>query len=168
MDEEAVYGRILLSHKECDEAAACMQPAMTRLCGITHRWNLKYGTSEPIYELEIESKTEQTSGCPGEGGGRNGVRGWGSRCKLLYIEWKNNKVLPYSTGNYFQYSMISPMEKNYVSLPGPAINLSLLQSPFRYYLASLCVECMDLRCKRRLIPSCSWLTPDRQNYLVTY
>ena len=125
MDEEAVYGRILLSHKECDEAAACMQPAMTRLCGITHRWNLKYGTSEPVYELEIESKTEQTGGCPGEGGGRNGVRGWGSRCKLLYIEWKNNKVLPYSTGNYFQYSMISPMEKNYVSLPGPAINLSL-------------------------------------------
>ena len=22
-----------------------------------------------------------------------------SRCKLLYIEWKNNKVLPYSTEN---------------------------------------------------------------------
>ena len=23
-----------------------------------------------------------------------------STCKLLYIEWINNKVLPYSTGNY--------------------------------------------------------------------
>ena len=29
-----------------------------------------------------------------------------SRCKLLYIEWINNKVLLYSTGNYIQYSMI--------------------------------------------------------------
>ena len=25
-----------------------------------------------------------------------------SRCKLLYIEWINNKVLLYSTGNYIQ------------------------------------------------------------------
>ena len=28
-----------------------------------------------------------------------------SRCKLLYIEWINNKVLLYSTGNYIQYSV---------------------------------------------------------------
>ena len=26
-----------------------------------------------------------------------------SRCKLSYIDWVNNKVLLYSTGNYFQY-----------------------------------------------------------------
>ena len=25
-----------------------------------------------------------------------------SRCKLLHIKWVNNKVLQYSTGNYFQ------------------------------------------------------------------
>ena len=31
-----------------------------------------------------------------------------SRCKLLYIEWINNEVLLYSTGNYIQYPM-----KNY-------------------------------------------------------
>ena len=30
-----------------------------------------------------------------------------SRCKLLYIEWINNKVLLYSTGNYTQYPMIN-------------------------------------------------------------
>ena len=30
-----------------------------------------------------------------------------SRCKLLYIEWINNKVLLYSTGNYIQYPMIN-------------------------------------------------------------
>ena len=29
-----------------------------------------------------------------------------SRCKLLYREWINNKVLLYSTGNYIQYPMI--------------------------------------------------------------
>ena len=30
-----------------------------------------------------------------------------SRCKLLYIEWINNKVLLYSTENYIQYLMIT-------------------------------------------------------------
>ena len=45
---------------------------------------------------------EQTCGCQrgdGVGGGMN----WEfetSRCKLLYLEWINNKVLLYSTGNY--------------------------------------------------------------------
>ena len=29
-----------------------------------------------------------------------------SRCKLVYIEWINNKVLLYSTGNYIQYPVI--------------------------------------------------------------
>ena len=29
-----------------------------------------------------------------------------SRCKLFYIEWINNKVLLYSTGNFIQYPMI--------------------------------------------------------------
>ena len=35
-----------------------------------------------------------------------------SRCKLLYIEWINNKVLLYSTDNYIQYPMIIIMEKD--------------------------------------------------------
>ena len=36
-------------------------------------------------------------------------------CKLLYIEWKNNKVLLYSTGNYIQYLLINynGKEKNF-------------------------------------------------------
>ena len=25
-----------------------------------------------------------------------------NRCKLLYLEWIDNKVLPYNTGNYVQ------------------------------------------------------------------
>ena len=36
-----------------------------------------------------------------------------SRCKLSYIEWINNKVLQYSTGNYIQNPMINHKEKEY-------------------------------------------------------
>ena len=36
-----------------------------------------------------------------------------SRCKLLYIEWINNKVLLDSTGNYIQYPMINHNGKEY-------------------------------------------------------
>ena len=36
-----------------------------------------------------------------------------SRCKLLHIEWINNKVLLYSTGNYIQYSVINHDGKEY-------------------------------------------------------
>ena len=44
-----------------------------------------------------------------EGGGRGKKWKFGiSRCKLVYIEWINNKVLLYSTGNYIQYPVIKP------------------------------------------------------------
>ena len=36
-----------------------------------------------------------------------------SRCKLLYTEWINNKVLLYSTVNYIQYVVISHNGKEY-------------------------------------------------------
>ena len=36
-----------------------------------------------------------------------------SRCKLFYIEWINNKVLLYSTGNYSQYPVINYNGKEY-------------------------------------------------------
>ena len=44
---------------------------------------------------------EQTGGGQGgEGMGEGWIGSLGiSRCKLLYIEWINNKVLLYSTGN---------------------------------------------------------------------
>ena len=50
---------------------------------------------------------EQTNGCQGTGAGEGmewevGV----SRCKLLYVEWINNKILLYNTENYIQYLMI--------------------------------------------------------------
>ena len=56
---------------------------------------------------------EQTCGCQGVGWGRDGVEFVISRCKLVCIEWKNNKVLLYSTGNYIQYPVINCNRKEY-------------------------------------------------------
>ena len=36
-----------------------------------------------------------------------------SRCKLLYIEWINYKVLLYSIGNYIQYPVVNFNGKEY-------------------------------------------------------
>ena len=49
---------------------------------------------------------EQIRGC--QGGRKVGGMDWEfgiSRCKLVYIEWVNNKFLLYSPGNYIQYSI---------------------------------------------------------------
>ena len=44
----------------------------------------------------------------GEGAGEGKDWEFGiSRCKLLYIEWINDKVLLYSMGNYIQYPVIN-------------------------------------------------------------
>ena len=51
-------------------------------------WNLKYGTNELFYKTETD-RTE---------GGREWAFGI-SRCKLVYIEWLNSKVLLYCPGN---------------------------------------------------------------------
>ena len=36
-----------------------------------------------------------------------------SRCKLLHLEWINNKVLPYSTENYIRHPVINHNGKEY-------------------------------------------------------
>ena len=57
---------------------------------------------------------EQTCGCQGGGGqGRVGMGVGISRCKLLYVEWIDNKVLLCSTGNYIQYPVINHNGKEY-------------------------------------------------------
>ena len=51
---------------------------------------------------------DQTCGCQGRGGeGGIDLEFGVSRCKLLHIEWTNNKVLLDSTGNYSQYPEIN-------------------------------------------------------------
>ena len=58
---------------------------------------------------------EQTSGFQGErGSSRDGVEGWVSRCKLLYIERIESKALLYSTDNYIRYPMINHSGKEYL------------------------------------------------------
>ena len=50
----------------------------------------------------------------GEGGGRGIDWEFGvGRCKLLHLDWINDKVLLYSTGNYIQYPMINRKGKEY-------------------------------------------------------
>ena len=47
------------------------------------------------------------------GGGRMGWEFGISRCKLVYTEWINNKVLLYSTGSYIQYPVVKHNGKEY-------------------------------------------------------
>ena len=49
----------------------------------------------------------------GRGGGGLDWEFGVSRCKLLYIEWINNKVLLYSTWIYIQYPVINHNGKEY-------------------------------------------------------
>ena len=66
-------------------------------------WNLKYDTSELIYETETPRQRADLWS-PGQWGEKGQEREFGiSRCKLLCREWINNKVLLYSIGNYIQY-----------------------------------------------------------------
>ena len=51
-------------------------------------------------------------GCQGVGEGMEWDLGI-SRGKVLYIEWINNKVLFYSTGNYMKYPVINHKGKEY-------------------------------------------------------
>ena len=71
-------------------------------------WNLKYGTSEPIYGTETDSQTWTTDLWLQRGGEESDIDlefGTG-RCKLLHLEWIGNGVLLYSTGNYIQFLRI--------------------------------------------------------------
>ena len=74
-------------------------------------WNLKYDTNQLIYETETDSQTQRTDSWLSRvsGGGRGMEWEFGvSRCKLVYVEWINNKVLLCSTGNYILYPEIKP------------------------------------------------------------
>ena len=67
-------------------------------------WNLKYGTNMENRLLVAKGEGKR-SGMDWEFGV--------SRCKLLHLEWINNKVLLYSTGNYIQSPGIDHDGKEY-------------------------------------------------------
>ena len=71
--------------------------------------------------MNLSMKQKQThrhreQSCDCQGGGAGGGKDWEfgiSRCKLLHIEWKNNKTLLYSRENCTQYPMINHSGKEY-------------------------------------------------------
>ena len=65
-------------------------------------------------QKQTDRHREHTCGCRGGGGGGGMDLEFGiNRCKLLYTEWINNKVLLYSTGNYIQYPLINHNKKEH-------------------------------------------------------
>ena len=68
---------------------------------ITSMWNLKYDRNEPVYKTETDSQTENRLVVVKGKQGMNWEFGI-SRCKLLHLEWINNKAILYSIGNYIQ------------------------------------------------------------------
>lgn len=65
-------------------------------------WNLKYGANDPIYETGqiVAMERRLAYGCGGErGGSRMGGEFRVGGCKLFHLEWMDNGVLLYSTGN---------------------------------------------------------------------
>ena len=83
-------------------------------------------TQMNISTKQTHRHREQTCGCQGQRG-RGGLDGefGNSRCKLLYIEWINNKVLSYSTGNYIQYPVINHNGKEHELCCTPETNMTL-------------------------------------------
>ena len=77
-------------------------------------WNLQYC----MIQINLSTKQKQThrhreQTCGYCGGGMDWESGLSS-CKLLLTEWKNNKVLLYSTGNYIQYPGITHNGKEFI------------------------------------------------------
>ena len=98
-------------------AATSMQLEIIILCEVRRR-----KTKTMWYHLCVGFTTQHKwTYLWNRNGGCQGGRGWEgmdwkfgvSRCKLSYIEWINNKVLLYGTGNYIQYHEISDNGKEY-------------------------------------------------------
>ena len=83
---------------------------------ISHMWNRKFDTNEPIYyETETESGTQRTDSWLPGGYGWERVRlgVWISTCELAHTEWRNSKVPLQSRGNSSQHPLINHNGKEY-------------------------------------------------------
>lgn len=65
-----------------------------------------------LFEKQTHGHREQTCGCLGGAGGRDGARAGVRRCPLLSIGWISNKGPLYGTGNYIQHPAMGQMVKN--------------------------------------------------------
>ena len=75
---------------------------------ITYTWNLKYNMNLQSRNrlTDIENRIVVAKEEEGVEEAQDLSFGF-SRCKLLYVEWINNKVLLYSIGKYIQYPAIN-------------------------------------------------------------
>jgi len=126
-DTVRIYNGILVSHEEEWNNAICSNMDATRdyhskwsksererqiPYDSTYMWNLKYDANELTYKLtDTENRLVVAKGVVG-GGGKDWELGI-SGCRLLHIEWMNNKVLLWSTGNSIQYPVINHNGKEY-------------------------------------------------------
>ena len=78
-----------------------------------YTWNLKYGTKDLTYDTDSQTENRLVVAKEAGGGGGMADKEFGSRCKLLYTECINSKVLLYSTGNHIQYPVINYSGKEY-------------------------------------------------------
>ena len=73
-------------------------------------WNLKYNTNQHIYKTKIDSDIENRL-MAAKVGGRGGNESLGlAEANIyigwIYIGWINDKVLLYSTGNYYIFNIL--------------------------------------------------------------
>ena len=124
-----IYNRILPSHKKewnnaiysnivwCEYHTKWSKSERQIPYDITYIWNLNVWHKWTYLQNKKQAYREQPCSCQrGEGTQvRRGVhREFGvGRCKLLHLEWINNKVLMYGTGSYVQYPGINHNGKDY-------------------------------------------------------
>ena len=93
-----------VSHKEKDKCHM-----ISLICGIYNMAQMNLSTKQK----QTHRHRDQTCGFWGQGGrGMDWEFGVG-RCKLLHLEWINDKVLLYSTGKYIQSPGINHNGKEY-------------------------------------------------------
>ena len=76
-----------------------------------YMWNLKWDINELIYKRKRVTDVENRLVAAKDRGVRRELGT--SRCKILYTECINSKVLLYSTGNYTRYPGINHDGKGY-------------------------------------------------------
>ena len=109
------YHSVIKKNEPMPFAATWMNPEIIIFSEVSHKEKDKYhmilliNGIQNMTQMNLSMKHKRTHG---EQTCRGGVEGFYkecgiSRCKLLYIEWINNKVMLYRTGNHIQYSIIS-------------------------------------------------------------